>query len=266
MNTEMGFHDETNPSRKDPTAVEATGKSIEIIRSIKEDGPATLTEIATRLGYSKSTVHRHVTTLENEGYIAEGDAGYQIGLLYLDFGIHARNENQLFQIAKQKADDLADSVDENVWLMIEENDYGVFIYHATDEYPVRTFTREGYRGHLHAFAGGKAVLAFLDPARVEEIIERRGLPAQNAQTITDRGELSSELEQIREQGVAFNRNESVWGINAVAAPILDRTGDPLGSVSVAGPANRLKGEYLEEDLPELLLGVTNEIEVNMTYQ
>lgn len=262
----MGFHDNGDANRPAPTAVEATGKSIEILESLKEDGPATLTDIATRLGYSKSTVHRHLATLQREGYVTEGEDGYRIGLLYLDFGIHARDENRLYRAAKEKVDDLADEVEENVWLMVEENGYGVFLYHATDEYPVRTFTREGYRGHLHAFAGGKAVLAHLDPERIDKIVDRRGLPARNDRTITDRDELLAELERVRERGVAFNRRELMRGINAVAAPILNEDDHPLGSISVAGPANRVKGEYLETELPELLLGVTNEIEVNLTYR
>lgn len=262
----MGLHGNSGSNREDPTAVEATGRSIEILQSLKDDGPATLTEIATRLEYSKSTVHRHLATLERNGYIAEGEDGYQIGLLYLDFGIHVRDENRLYQTAKAKVDDLADDVEENVWLMVEENGFGVFLYHATDEYPVRTFTREGYRGHLHAFAGGKAVLAHLGQDRIDEIVDRRGLPARNPQTITDRDELMAELERVRERGVAFNRKELMRGINAVAVPILDREDEPLGSISVAGPANRVKDDYLETELPELLLGVANEIEVNLTYQ
>lgn len=150
----MGLHDNSGSDQEDPAAVEATDRSIEILQSLKDDGPATLTEIATRLEYSKSTVHRHLATLERNGYIAEGEDGYQIGLLYLDFGIHARDRNRLYQTAK-------------------------------------------------------ALLAHLGQDRIDE---------------------------------------------------------PLGSISVAGPANRMKDDYLETELPELLLGVANEIEVNLTYQ
>lgn len=263
----MGFdNSDTKPDRKDPPSVEATGKSIEILRSLKEDGPATLTEIATRLEYSKSTIHRHLRTLKDAGYVAEDGGKYRVGLLFLDYGIHIQNENQLYRTAKEKIDDLADRVGENVWLMVEENGYGVFLYHATEEYPVDTFTREGYRGHLHSFAAGKAVLAHMDSDRIDRVLDRHGLPAQAQRTITDRKELFTELEQIREQGVAFNREESIQGINAVAAPVLDPSNVPLGSISIAGPKSRLKDDYLEEELPELLLGVTNEIEVNLTYR
>lgn len=245
--------------------VDATAKSMAILRSLKSDGPASLTELASRLGYSKSTVHRHLATLDREGYVAENDGEYRVGLLFLDYGIHARAENDLFQTAKDRVDDLSDRVDENVWLMVEENGYGVFLYQGTGKSPVRTFTREGYRGHLHTFAAGKVVLAHMDEERRERVLERQGLPDQAPESITDREELDAELAEIRERGVGFNRQESIRGINAVAAPVLDVDGQPLGSISVAGPASRLKGQYLESELPELLLGVTNEIEVNLSY-
>lgn len=256
--------DDQSDQESFPT-VEATARSLEILRSLKEEGPAPLTEIAVRLDYSKSTVHRHLATLEREGYIVEGEEGYQIGLVYLDYGIDARDKNQLYRAAKKKIDNLAARIEDNVWLMVEENGFGMFLYHATDESPVQTFTREGYQAYLHVFAGGKAILAHMSPNRVEDILDRRGLPAQNEQTITDREELFAELEQVRDRGVAFNRKEAMRGVHAVAVPVIDPADDPLGSIVVAGPANRLKDDYLETELPELLLGIANEIEVNLTY-
>ncbi|MFB6269824.1 MAG: IclR family transcriptional regulator [Halobacterium sp.] len=245
--------------------VDATAKSMRVLRSLKTDGPATLTDLASRLGYSKSTVHRHLATLRQEGYVAETDGEYRVGMLFLDYGIHARTESDLFQTAQERVDDLSDRLDENVWLMVEENGYGVFIYKGEGKSPVRTFTREGYRAHLHTFAAGKVVLAHMDAERRERVLERHGLPDQAPDSITDRDELAAELADIRERGVGFNRQESIRGVNAVAAPVLDVDGRPLGSISVAGPASRLKDEYLEEELPELLRGVANEIEVNLSY-
>ncbi|WP_256546289.1 IclR family transcriptional regulator [Halobellus inordinatus] len=264
----MRHGDEGQPSESNdsaPSSVEATRRSIEILRSLKEDGSANLTEIADRLGYSKSTVHRHLSTLEDEGYVTNTDDGYQVGLLFLDYGIHAQNEHGLYQIAKPKVDDLANELDEKVWIMAEENGYGTFLYHNAGKQTVETYTRDGYRARLHAFAAGKAVLAFMDREKVEDILDRRGLPAETSRTITDRAELLDELEAIRERGVAFNRSESIRGVHAVAAPIIGSDDEPVGSLTVAGPANRLKGEYLTDELPELILGVANEIEVNLTY-
>lgn len=252
--------------RESPAVVEATRRSIDVMRVLYEEGPTTLTGVADRLGCSKSTVHRHLRTLEEEGYVAESDEGYRLGLLFLDYGIAVREENPLYRVGKPKVDDLAEELDEKVWLMQAENDLGCFIYSAAGRHAVQTFTRDGYRPDLHAYAAGKAILAHVDPDRIDRILSRRGLAKHTENTIVDGEALREELERIRERGVAFNREESMRGINAVGAPILDETGNPTGSISVAGPANRLKGEYLEEELPELLLGVANEIEVSLAFE
>ena len=83
--------------------------------------------------------------------------------------------------------------------------------------------------------------------------------------MTDRGTLLAELADARERGVAFNRQGSVVGVNAVAAPVLVGNDDPIGSICIAGPANRVDGSYLEAELPDLLRGVANEIEVSLEY-
>ena len=253
------------PVDESPEHVEATAKSIAILELLKDDGPMALSAIAHALGHSKSTIHRHLTTLQHEGYVAAGEEGYRIGLLFLDYGVHAQREHALYRAAESKVDDLAEQVGEKVWLLAEENDHGVFIYHSQGRDVFRTYTRVGYRAHLHAFAAGKAVLAHFPPDRVDRILDRYGLPSYTEHTVTDRGSLLNEITDARERGVAFNRQESVIGVNAVAAPVLVGTGDPIGSICIAGPANRVSGSYLEEELPDLLRGVANEIEVSLEY-
>lgn len=249
-----------------PSHVEATQKSIAILGYLKDNGQTTLTDLASALDHSKSTIHRHLATLESAGFVTATEGGYRVGLVFLDFGVHAQHAHELYQAGKAKVDDLAQRVDEKVWLMTEENGYGIFIYHCQGRDVFRTYTRIGYRGHLHAFAAGKAVLAHLPEDHIDRIISRHGLPSYTPHTTTDRGVLSEELESVRSRGVAFNLEESINGVNALAAPVLDGGGAPVGSISVAGPASRVSGSYLERELAGILLGVANEIEVRLEYE
>jgi DNA-binding IclR family transcriptional regulator len=104
----------------------------------------------------------------------------------------------------------------------------------------------------------------LSEDEVERILERHGLPKKTDQTITDRNELEEELEEIRAEGVAFNINESLLGERAVAAPIVSEK-EVMGAITVVGPANRLSGSYFREEIPDLLLGATNEIELRLKF-
>jgi len=246
--------------------VEATRKSLDILQYLKESGPATLSEIASDLDRAKSTVYRHLNTLEDAGYVAEYDGGYRIGQLYLDYGIQAQRTHPLYHAAKPKVDALAEQVGEKVWCVVEENGFAVFIYLKTGDELYRSFTRVGYRGHLHAFSAGKAILAHMSPERIEAVIEERGLPAYTEHTVTDEDALFEELERIRERGFALHNEEAVSGGNAVSVPVQLEDGSPFGSICIAGPAHRLDRETLVDDYSDRLLGIKNEIELSLKYE
>ncbi|WP_162524335.1 IclR family transcriptional regulator [Halobellus captivus] len=249
-----------------PNYVEATQKSIGVLRFLKENGPATLSKIAEETDSAKSTVYRHLRTLEDAGYLVETDDGYRIGQLYLDYGIEAQRSHPLYDAAKPKVDALAEKVGEKVWLVVEENGYAVYLYMQSGEELYRSFTRVGYRGHLHAFSAGKAILAQLSKNEVNAILDRRGLPAYTEETITDRDALFAELDRTRQRGYALHLEEAVDGGNAISVPIQREDGSPIGSICVAGPAHRLNESYLRSELSDLLLGTKNEIELSMRYE
>ncbi|QRV14070.1 IclR family transcriptional regulator [Haloterrigena salifodinae] len=245
--------------------VETVETAFDIVDVLKRDDGAGITDIADELGLAKSTVHRHVKTLESRGLLVrEGDV-YRISTWFLDYGIHVRNRHRLYDVARPKVDELAAETNEKVWCVIEERGMGVHIYGAEGRHSVKTHARIGQRTYLHQFAAGKAILAHLPDDRIESILEDYGLAAQTDQTITERDTLYDQLATIRDRGYAFNREESVIGVHAVGAPIRNESGTAIGAISVAGPANRLRDNLMTEELPSLLLGATNEVEINLAH-
>jgi DNA-binding IclR family transcriptional regulator len=71
-------------------------------------------------------------------------------------------------------------------------------------------------------------------------------------TITDPDELREELGRVRQRGFAVAREELEQGLNVVAAPIRDHTGQVVASVSVAGPAYRVTPELFSELAAQLM--------------
>ena len=133
------------------------------------------------------------------------------------------------------------------------------------DHPLRTASRVGKRQHLHQLAAGKAMLAEMSEGRVDDIIDRHGLPAKTEQTITDRDGIFEELETIRAKRYALNLGEAIPGLNAIGAAVHDDTDEPVAALTISGPASRLSREYLVDELSELLLSAIDEIEINMKY-
>ena len=240
--------------------------SLAVVDAIAELGGARVTELADYLDLPPSTVHGHLTTLRKRSYLTkEGDA-YHIGLQFLNRGGYAQTRKNGYRLAKEKVEQLAAETGERVQFVVEEHGRGYYLHTAIGENAVRADARIGKRIYLHDGAAGKSILANIPEARVDQMIERWGLPQFTEDTLTDRGDLFAELERVRDQGYALNREETHRGLHAVGAPVLTPEGWVLGAFSISGPSNRLKGEWFESELPDLILGMTNELELNLSYR
>lgn len=252
---------ESGPSRP----VTTSKKAFEILELLKEKNELTLRRMSAELPYAKSTVHRHLETLANEGYVRKTDERYYLSLRFLDLGIQARQNHALYSVAKDRVDDLAIKTGEKVWCVIEEEGLTVPLYGHSGENTVQSNVSVGEHVPLHQMAAGKAILAYLPKNRVESVIDRYGLPAVTENTITDRESLFEELVEIRERGVAFNREESGHRLHAIGTPIQNETDEAIGAISVSGPARRLQGDLFTEELPKRLQEVASDIEVDLLY-
>jgi len=160
---------------------------------------------------------------------------------------------------------LAEETGEVANLLIEEHGWGYYIHRAHGDQAVNVEAHIGTRVNLHCTALGKTILAHMPDERVEEIIDRRGLPAVTEKTTTDFEELQAELETIRERGYAIDDEEHHEGLRCIAAPVLSNGDRVLGAMSIAGPSNRMKGERFTEEIPKLLKERVNVVELNVTY-
>ncbi|SFK89345.1 transcriptional regulator, IclR family [Halogranum rubrum] len=246
--------------------VSSVEKALDVIELLRESGTARLSTVARDLDLSKSTAHRHLKTLEQRGYVVDTDDGYALSLQFLDLGEFTRTRNPAYQLAMEKVDELARRTDERAQFMVEEHGRAVYVYRKTGNHAVKADSFPGKRVPVHASAAGLAILSKLPDSRVEAILAQHGLEALTSKTITDRDELFAELECIRERGYSINDQGTIEGLRAVGAAVTDADGTVIGGLSISGPINRMRGERFEEEFPSLLLGATNELELNIAYQ
>jgi len=244
-------------------AVETACRILEALHERDSDGGG-VSELAADLGVSKATVHSHLATLQDNEFVVKRGDRYHIGLKFVDFGEHAKGTVDIYDIATSEVDQIAEETGEVAQFMIEEHGRGVYLHKARGDKAIQTASYTGNRKALHCTALGKAILSELPRERVEEIIERYGLPAVTERTITDRDELFEELKRIRKENVAFDNEEVLQGLRCVATPIRHPKGHFQAAISISGPTSRLKGERFREEIPEIVQGAANVIEVNAT--
>ena len=245
------------------TGVKSDETLFAILECVSNGDGVRLTDIAEELGMAKSSVHGHLSSLREAGFVLREDDRYHLGLKLFDYGVQARNRWEIFDAAKPKIEKLTAEVGERTWCFVEHDHRIIYLCGASVENPVKTPHRVGRHTYLHHLAGGKAILAHLPDDYVDEIVDECGLPAITESTITDREELRAELRTVRERGIAHNREEAMTGLRAIGAPIRSVGGEVYGSISLSGPANRFTDDRIESELCGHLLGTANEIELNL---
>jgi len=244
--------------------INAVERTLGILQVLGEYDAIGVTALADDLDLPRSTVFNHLKTLEAGEYVVNEDGEYRLGCRFLELGAKARDFHDVYEAARGEVTRLAEETGEISALLIEEHGLGVFLHRAEGESSVHIDSYTGQRIYLHGAALGKAILAGLPESRVDEIVERRGLPALTGNTVTERSELVAELETIADRGVAFDDEERLDGLRSVAAPIHDG-GDVLGSVSLAGPSSRVHGDRFREEFPAKVADAVSAVELNLTY-
>ncbi len=244
--------------------VKTAQTTFRVIEALKELDGANVTELSAHLDMPKSSAHNYLQTLEHEGYLVKSGQQYEVGLRFLDLGAYARTREQLYDVARPELETVAENTGEHANLLVEEHGLGIFLCRAQGEDAVSLDSYTGQSVRLHTTALGKTVLAHLPDDRVDEIIDRHGLERKTERTVTDRDELEAELAEIRQQGVAYDREERIKGLRCVAVPILsdDRI---TGAVSVSGPTSRMDDDRIETDILPQLRHAANIIELNQTH-
>lgn len=245
--------------------VRTTEKTLALIELLKQRDGGRITEVADELDMGKSAVHNHLSTLEQHGYVIKDDGTYRLGLKLLELGGYTRNQLTLHEIAEPEVKGIAEKTGERANLMTEEDGEGVYLYRSKGERAIDLDTYTGMRVPLHTTALGKAILAHTPRERVEGIIDQHGLSKPTENTVTDRNTLFDRLEQVRERGFALDDEERLVGLRCVAAPIVASDETVLGSISISAPTSRMDAERFEREIPDVVRGAANVIELSVKY-
>lgn len=256
--------DEERKGSESGRPVQAVTRSCEIIDAVRDLNGAGVTELANHLEISKAAAHNHLTTLHQHEWVTKQNGEYKLSLRFIEMGEYAKDQIPVYNLVASEIEALAKQTGEVASFMVEERGRGVYVQKETGEDAVQTYSRVGDRRPLHCSGLGKAILSELPTERVEEIVEKNGLPEQTENTITDKEKLLDELEKTAKQGYAVDDEEAIAGLRCVAAPVIGHDNTLYGAISVSGPTSRMKGEYFNQELPELVLGTTNIIKINST--
>jgi DNA-binding IclR family transcriptional regulator len=235
-------HPKTQPSARSPYQVQVLDRALAILDTLSAQGPdLSLGELSEKLNLHKSTTHRLMMVLERHKLIERNSVNgrYRLGLKLFELGTRAVSQLDLRERARPFLEKLVLETSETVHLCLLDDSEVVYLDKVEPVRSVRMATSVGRRNPAHCTAVGKAIMAYLSDAQVEEIVRKQGMKAMTANTITSLVELKKELKVVRERGYAIDNEEIEEGVRCVGCVVRGFSGEPLAAISVSAPAFRL---------------------------
>jgi DNA-binding IclR family transcriptional regulator len=194
-----------------------------------------VTQLARRVGISKSAAHRIIWTLVDEGLLEKDEETglFRLTITMWSLGSSSETVQNLREAATIPLDKLRRFTAGTMQIGLLEGHQVLYIARREGPDGFQVFRSVGSRNLAHVTSSGKVLLAYLPPDYQRDLIAQMRLPPSTPRSITTRAELLAELDIVRRQGWAENRGESHAGMCSIAAPIRDPLGRVIASVSVA---------------------------------
>jgi DNA-binding IclR family transcriptional regulator len=259
---------ETKASQQSSSAAGTVARTVRLLAAIADSkGTVGVGTLADAVGLPASTVHRLLKLLTEEG-IVDRDANthnYAVGPELYRISARIISKVDTMRVIRPHLQRLASSFNETVL-------FGQ--YSATTRSLSFSARADGsqllqYRIELNQptslvwGASGKAVLAYLEPEEVSQILEYEKAQTGNGRApgdnreLPERRALEAELQEVRDRGYAVSEAEKLPQARGIGVPVFGPSGI-LGSVTLTSPRDRLPhGEIAA--IGEALLTTANKI-------
>ncbi len=260
------------PDLSEPRYSQSLERGLAILECFTPEHPVLgIADIADRLGMSRSTTHRYVTTLVALGYLEQGaKRKYRLGLRVTDLGMSALNSTGLREHAHADLSELAHRAGYTTSLAVLDGGEIIYVDRAQG---IRRRQRVGSvdpgpGSTLPAYctAIGKVLLAYLPEYERRELLASVMLERRGPNTITSKSKLREELAQVLDEGFAVEDQELADGRIAIAAPVLNEANEVAAAIDMSAQAPGIALEELASGLGPHLISTADRISARLGYR
>ena len=206
-----------------------------------------VTEVADILKVNKSSASRLLQTLSSYGYVERDieSRAYVLGPK-MQNSSQAGRKTVFRDLARPFLYQLMKLSGECAHTAVVAQGQALIIDDVESASSLRVSGGIGRIEQLHCTAVGKCLLAFLDLAIPHE------LPQLTPRTLSNHSKFKLHLEEIRQQGYAFDDEENTEGVRCLAAPIYDQSGIAIACIGISGPTVRMTLESIPKYINTVL--------------
>ncbi len=230
------------------------GKTLSVLEDISRIGrPVRFNELLAQSTHPKATLYRLLQTLTDQGMLQYDPETrhYRLGARLVRLAHAAWQQASLAPIAREHIDLLSANIEETVHLAQLESGQVLYVDKRNARSPIMMNSKVGRISPAYCTGVGKAMLAFLDDASLKAALKEQSFHGYTPNTLTTPRDLLAVLEQVRQTGQAYDREEHEPQIICVAVPILSPKGRVLGGLSVTSNTMRHSLDDLGRFVPEI---------------
>jgi DNA-binding IclR family transcriptional regulator len=239
------------------------GTTFEMIETLADSNGMSVSELAKQMDKPLSTTHDYLSSLAEVGYVYKRDGDYHASLKFLRLSETIRQSRHTYTESRSVMREAATTLPADFLLGTEETGEYIILDWVKGAEDIDFGFYQGLRLPLHATAAGKILLANMDDDQLNRCLEDLELRKHTSNTVVDLDELRSELEQIREEGIAYNNQEFSQGISAIAVPI-EAPNEPLTTIAAVAPSRRVDEEEFRVEVTNRLNKVANLVEISLS--
>lgn len=196
--------------------------------------PMTFSELVTKSGVNKSTIHR-ILSICMEEQLVQFDSqrkSYLLGPKVFNLVKNAYNGYDIQAISLDEMMRLHDLFGENITIGIPSGMEVVYLRLLEADIAWGSMQRPGMREPVHCSASGKALLAFLPDKIIDAKLKGYNFERLTDQTITSEEGFKDALNAVREAGYATNDREEYDHLVGISAPIFNYMSEPIAVLNI----------------------------------
>jgi DNA-binding IclR family transcriptional regulator len=230
------------------TRVPAIDKCFAILELLSQaKAPMGVSEISRELDLNKSSVFNIVRTLADLKILENQPDGKSIlGTRFYILGNMAGKRSALIQTAHPYLETINQKTKLSAFLGLRSDRQAILIDKVDSAYGIKVSSEIGMQMPILAGAGIKAMLSQLPDEEIDDILARTQLKKYTPYSIVSKAAYKKEILAVRTQGIAYDRQEYIQGMIALAIPIQSKT-----NVQAAIWAVGLTPQVSDSSIPEL---------------
>ncbi|MBT8233839.1 MAG: IclR family transcriptional regulator [Saprospiraceae bacterium] len=216
-------------------------------------------ELARHIGANESTTYRMMSTLERLGILYKNPISekYALGLKLYELGNRVDINDSFVHLTHPELEKVATEIEETVHLGILKDSSVLMVDKVESLKGLRLDSTVGQMSPLHCTGLGKVLLAFSNMPLRKKLMSDYDFDVYTENTKKTIPSMTTELNKIKKNGFAIDRQEFELGLICVAVPVFNQENKLVAALSAAGPSDRFKENSLNEYVEILKRGANN---------